>query len=644
MYLALSQTPQKPSGRKGSKKVRTGCITCKCVLTCASLIRKVKCDEAKPYCLRCVKTGRQCDGYRLSPNSSPEPTALTPVPGFESPQEARAFDHYRLRTARVLSGAIDSSFWSGVVLKMSTTEPAVRHAMLAISSLHESVELRFRNIRKIDTRFAFREYTKAIKSLRDWGQRNEPPVIPLLVCVLFICIEFLIDRDMAAQMHICQGRQILSALGDGRSPGMEMIKHSLVPIYARLGPAGFLFGSRPAPIPAHLRAWTEVPVVFTSVEEARYSLHLILDETLHFTTSAQKVKFNLKNADPAEVRYFQQEQQRQLTQLNRWYAAFTVVTSMSPQSPAMESSLNVLRIYHQTAFIWLSSSLDTDEMVFDSYTANFATIISLASIIIGSVPPNGKLEPFSFETEIIPPIYWAAVRCRHPLLRRAALKLLTRDQMRNRRENLWHARETAVIAARSIELEEAGLDAPMDLDLDMNPTAASPSTLSEGSARLSDTSDLLTCDANKIKIQVTEPPSLPAPPVHFNDITVEEFHWGSPYNKNDSAYNVDGTVYNVDGSPNNFESNMSSPSSAAEALSETQPRSPVTAAVDSIQQLDINALKSACLESPFGIPEERRMKNAVIGPADDGGTWVTFFREPEPGKKEWRVTRELLRC
>src|SRR3569833_880855 len=26
-------------------------------------IRKVKCDETKPFCHRCVSTGRACDGY-----------------------------------------------------------------------------------------------------------------------------------------------------------------------------------------------------------------------------------------------------------------------------------------------------------------------------------------------------------------------------------------------------------------------------------------------------------------------------------------------------------------------------------------------------------------------------------------------------
>ncbi|KAI0540146.1 hypothetical protein GGR58DRAFT_461749 [Xylaria digitata] len=36
-------------------KARTGCLTCK--------RRKVKCDEAKPTCARCIKSGHRCAGY-----------------------------------------------------------------------------------------------------------------------------------------------------------------------------------------------------------------------------------------------------------------------------------------------------------------------------------------------------------------------------------------------------------------------------------------------------------------------------------------------------------------------------------------------------------------------------------------------------
>ncbi|RGP70260.1 transcription factor [Fusarium sporotrichioides] len=607
MYSVPSQSPPKPSGRKGSKKVRTGCITCK--------IRKVKCDEAKPYCLRCIKTGRQCDGYRPSPNSSPEPMALSPSQGFDSPQEVHAYDHYRLRTAKVLSGAIDASFWGGVVLKMSTSEPAVRHAILAISSLHEAVETRGRTNREVDTRFAFREYGNAIASLRNWGQRNDPSLVPLLVCVLFICVEFLIDRDTAAQMHICQGRQILSTLNDGRSPSMEMIKHVLVPIYARLSLSSFLFGSRPAPIPAHLRSWTDMPVMFSSLEEARYALYLMLDDTLQFTFAARGIIFD-PNTDPKEIVRFQHEQQRLLSQLNRWHAAFTVITSMTPQSPALENTLNVLRIYHQSTLIYISIALDTGEMRFDNYTSNFASIISLASTILSSTPANSKLEPFSFETEIIPPVYWTAIKCRHPLLRRAALKLLTREQMRNRRENLWHAREAAVIAARSIEIEESDFDTtPIDPMMGSPRSVPSPSMLGEMSAEADVLYEILVSKDIRIKIDASKPPSLPAPPPSFTDPTPEEFVSGSPFSLGSSG---------------------SSPAPGQE----TTTSSSVT---DGLPQLDVAALKTTGLEPPFNIPDIRRIKNAVFGPAEMEGILVTFFRDPDPGETQWKVTREFLR-
>ncbi|KAF4945082.1 hypothetical protein FSARC_14526 [Fusarium sarcochroum] len=541
--------------------------------------------------------------------------SLSPAPGFDSPQEARAFDHYRLRTAKVLSGAIDAGFWGGVVLKMSTAEPAVRHAILSISSLHEAVESRSKTGRVIDTRFAFREYGNAITSLRSWGQRNEPSVVPLLVCVLFICVEFLADRDTAAQMHICQGRQILSSLSDGRSPAIEMIKHALLPIYARLSLSSFLFGSRPAPIPAHLRSWTEMPAMFASVEEARYALYLTLDEALQFSAGARGPVFD-PNASPEKVQALYDEQKRLLSQLNRWYAAFTVLTSMSPQSPTMENSLNVLRIYYNSTTIWVSTALESGDLKFDSYLENFAAIISLASSIIGSIPVNAKMEPFSFETEVVPPVYWTAIRCRHPLLRRAALKLLTRDQMRNRRENLWHARETAVIAARIIEIEESELETPLDLDLAMRSmTSPSPSSMSELSAESGAAFDLYTCHPKRIRIDISRPPSLPAPPASFTDPTPEEILSGN--------------------TPLSIPSIESSPSPMLEPLS------PISAALEGIQQLD---LKSANLEAPFGIPGNRRIKNTIIGPADEGGTWVTHFRDPDPGNAEWKITREFLRC
>ncbi|KAJ5694052.1 hypothetical protein N7536_004464 [Penicillium majusculum] len=45
--------------RKWAPKLKSGCMTCK--------IRRVKCDEEKPQCRRCISTGRKCDGYPHPP-------------------------------------------------------------------------------------------------------------------------------------------------------------------------------------------------------------------------------------------------------------------------------------------------------------------------------------------------------------------------------------------------------------------------------------------------------------------------------------------------------------------------------------------------------------------------------------------------
>ena len=55
--LGKSKTePLRRNIRVGNPKVRTGCITCK--------RRRKKCDEGKPTCRTCLKSGTECEGYK----------------------------------------------------------------------------------------------------------------------------------------------------------------------------------------------------------------------------------------------------------------------------------------------------------------------------------------------------------------------------------------------------------------------------------------------------------------------------------------------------------------------------------------------------------------------------------------------------
>ncbi|KAI0477101.1 hypothetical protein GGR56DRAFT_691288 [Xylariaceae sp. FL0804] len=341
--------------RKGSAKVRTGCLTCK--------TRKVKCDEGKPACLRCTSTGRRCDGYlaaqsRIAPGSGTgtgagagaglalawhRPRQLFPHatgsgPGAGARDERRALQFFSEAAAPFLAGpqAGDPYFWTHLVLQFSSFEPAVRHAVVALSALYEeavttttttrvggggnggsgsiSISSSSSNSKGLKfgsspssgsdsgsgnsssvgvvqptrpwprpgggpprprrarggggnaTPLALGHYNAAIRALR--GVQSEPLV--LLVCVLFVCLEFLRGERLLAVQHCRHGLRLLerggrgggSGRGSGNSGGGSgsglpaWTREHLEPIFRRLSVFPFFFGGSPASfvVPAGLDA------------------------------------------------------------------------------------------------------------------------------------------------------------------------------------------------------------------------------------------------------------------------------------------------------------------------------------------------------------------------------------------------------
>lgn len=211
-------------------KSRSGCLTCKYVLFPDDRIstnprpgvrtllplrcmlntlvgRRVKCDEAKPYCQRCTSTGRKCDGYgtlNLLPSSHRDLTTLSSPPALMrssgNARESRSFQYFYERTVPSLAGYCGSEFWNRLVLQVSQHEKSVWHALIALGSLHENFEndqqipgLRFS--RRGQDSFAVQEYNFAIRALL--GRSNPVGMLPanlavdvcLISCILFACFE-----------------------------------------------------------------------------------------------------------------------------------------------------------------------------------------------------------------------------------------------------------------------------------------------------------------------------------------------------------------------------------------------------------------------------------------------------------------------
>jgi hypothetical protein len=603
--------------------VRTGCLTCKA--------RKVKCDETKPACLRCVKTGRRCDGYApVSPPSGRSGLALSPqlTPEFESAEERRAFDYYRARSAPLIGSALDIEFWGGLVVKLSVREPVVRHAMLALSSLHEASSLGGVDTVGFQRSFAFAGYGKAISSMRQWDPQRSSEAIPLLVCLLFVCIEFLLGDDPSSQLHICQGREILFRMEQTHSPDFALVKRFLAPVYMRLSLPGFFRAGRPAPMPPHLLGTTVVPAEFESLDQARSLLYYLVDDSLRITVEGKPAVYD-PNMTSEHWEGLRSLQDRLHSQLRQWNISFAMLLASLPPttSRTVSDTQRLLQILYEASTIWVATALQPLEIAYDDHIPAFTSIVSNATALIQSGAYQSPHRVFAFETEIIAPLYWTAIKCRHPLLRRTALRLLMRDEMKNRRENIWATQTVVAVASRVIELEEQDLAKPPGF-------LHWEGVFGEPGENMSYTSD--SYDEPEVYPQISPEMDMGAPPdtfeVYEGELTVPVDHpptiRRAEVDAMDWPSDEEHGPFPVPKMPYRFRSQ------------EPRPFTPMPMAPAPAMSIDLGSMGT---EPPYGVPEMQRIKNTLIGPVQDGGVWVTVFRNAKDGGTTWDVTREFLK-
>jgi hypothetical protein len=161
-------------------------------------VRRVKCDEARPACLRCTSTDRACDGYCIvEPLSSShsDVVSVSAGPSFDihvhtTPESRRSFAFFMQRTCPQQAGFFGSDFWERLVFQAAYHESAVRHAIVAIGSLHELSENQTA-LKDVDKSFALEQYNLAIRDLllplSKSGKRGVD--VCLISCLLFTCFE-----------------------------------------------------------------------------------------------------------------------------------------------------------------------------------------------------------------------------------------------------------------------------------------------------------------------------------------------------------------------------------------------------------------------------------------------------------------------
>ncbi|KAF4841381.1 Aspercryptin biosynthesis cluster-specific transcription regulator atnN [Colletotrichum siamense] len=418
--------------RHGLSKVKTGCITCK--------IRRVKCDEARPACNRCVSTGRKCDGYVAPPNGTYSWAQLLrvcpPPTQNASESELRALSFFRGVVAPVLAGPLDNYFWTHLATQLSHQEQAAKYAVLTISSLYEKFkENPMDRLAGEKNLFAVSNYNEAIRHLRT----TDNPETVLFVCLLFVCVDMLRGECKGAIEHCRHGINILNA---SRSKS-KFIRDHLEPAFCRLGVFPFFFGVRPETFPA-MEIGKPVPhAPYKTLAEAQAALDPLLVRTIRFVRTADEYRLG-DETSPKPGPLVMQDRKELDEALDSWDAAFRLYRGEKAALNAdcmSERDVLIIQLLEMkwiVGKIWIDTCLSRGETIFDLHLDKFQRIIDIAhetDILLRSSHEKHPRAKFTFEMGFAPLLGFVVVKCRSLRLRVAALKLVR--TISHERESLW---------------------------------------------------------------------------------------------------------------------------------------------------------------------------------------------------------------
>ncbi|KAK8128846.1 hypothetical protein PG984_009954 [Apiospora sp. TS-2023a] len=494
-------------------KVKSGCRTCK--------IRKVKCDEGRPACQRCISTGRACDGYGIwggggnnfgFRSAGPRPCeALLPQRGPSpigggckfSAAEQNCFEWFSCKAATKLQGIFCITFWSQLLPQACINEPAIMHAALALSSTHQkntigvvdpsSSPYQQDNRHVLDTsdEFTLVQYSKAIQQLRPHliaGKSSSVASIrvALIACLVFANLEFLNGRYNIGIAHLHSGLKLLGefqgyvleadepvlVLKPPRDFVDEWIADTLTKLLVQVN----LHGAQAMPYPRLVMRITSAPLpsfTFHSVTEARQHLDQLVNDILYLTEANRRCSTNISINSNGEGKLAKRQSQI-LNGLRTWHNTYKASRSImkSTLSPFTHYGYLLLLSMYYMAQIMASVCLVDDEKreaVYDAHTANFLAIVrhssELRRLIRYEVHYNplvsytSKISQSTADMGWIPPLYYTALKCRVRRVRLHALRFLG---FKPHKEGIWDSELTAIVAREVIRLEEGEGDAVRD--------------------------------------------------------------------------------------------------------------------------------------------------------------------------------------
>ncbi|KAF5575150.1 C6 zinc finger domain-containing protein [Fusarium pseudocircinatum] len=350
----------------------------------------------------------------------------------------------------VLSGPTDSYFWTHLVMQFSHFEPTMRHAVLSISSLYEEFARGSRITRQVcGSTYAVDQYNAAIKHVKSASDEQ----MILVLCVLFICIEYLQGDFDAAMQHCRHGIMILN-----NSSRPEWMCQYLVPIFRRLSitPLFFGGGKPPTPLPQLIGFETPMPAIFNDTREAQ----IVIDDLMI------RIMGCLHDGNDDRVTL--------ASLLDEWDSKMNDLEQGLPASATADKyAICGMRFKHKMARIYIQQQSLHTEMWWDQHLDVFCDAVNLAeeAFLLSTTPGHQRIpqSSFSFEMSWLPMLNFIVLKCRDLKIRHLALSWLA--QLGTAKEGLFDVGTLYRVGRRLIELEH---DISLDDTAEIVSTAVPP--------------------------------------------------------------------------------------------------------------------------------------------------------------------------
>ncbi|OJI99667.1 hypothetical protein ASPVEDRAFT_81262 [Aspergillus versicolor CBS 583.65] len=479
--------------RTSAPKNRTGCGTCK--------RRHKRCDETRPICDLCRKSGYVCDGY-FDPSTGKSfggnsqhmrhvSQRLHPVPlnHFDNEQEAQGFRFFEIATTLQLAAALENLGWTPPLLQLSHHDRAIRHAIIAngiMSKRYQENQLLANANSQTDElyREALGQYGKAVACFRSQLQDSQESSRQSLenlpaMCVLLVMFEFMQGNAEGLLLHLQSAIKLASRARNGPQAQnfhklltlIDMVASTWINLYrshshTTLQLPKITASQMPLPMPSDLITLS-------------YDLINIKNDLMtlrHFVASAPGAA-SIQILDPSNL--FEANLEGIQCRLEAWISAFIRLSATDAKSCIYRCSL--LRANYLLAILeldairkvqpaWGSYCVDSSEKS-DSLKAKMKTCSEIVDLVEEvtrkgytpmrydvcageeSLAPTGLVPLFSFRLSFIQPVFYVAQNAPDIGLRRKSVRILLQNPWR---EGAWHSLVMGSIAERCLEHQSKG--------------------------------------------------------------------------------------------------------------------------------------------------------------------------------------------